>query len=83
MIIYSPEIKYFAAFITGCFFLYSCENDINVIMDFDAKKTGVEVAKKVTVNYSMNGRRKALLTSPLMYRVQDKVPYVEFPKTIH
>ncbi|MBC7889978.1 MAG: LPS export ABC transporter periplasmic protein LptC [Ferruginibacter sp.] len=80
---YSTDIKRIAALITGCFFLYSCENDINEIMDFDAKSTGIEIAKKVTVHYSINGKRKAILTSPLMYRVQDTVPYVEFPKTIH
>jgi LPS export ABC transporter protein LptC len=83
MIIYTTDIKKIAAFLTGCFFLYSCENDINVINEFNAKKTGVEEAKKVIVHYSINGRRKAILTSPLMYRVQDTVPYVEFPKTIH
>ncbi|MCW3092637.1 MAG: lptC [Ferruginibacter sp.] len=83
MAIYSVNIKLFAAFFAGCFFLVGCENDINEIKGFDAKKTGVEVAKKVTVNYSINGKRKALLISPLMYRVQDTVPYVEFPQTIH
>ncbi|MEO6730495.1 MAG: LPS export ABC transporter periplasmic protein LptC [Ferruginibacter sp.] len=77
------NIKTLAAFITGCFFLYSCENDINEIKGFDKKKMGVEEVKKVTINYSINGKRKALLTSPLMYRVQDTVPYVEFPKAIH
>jgi len=80
---YSANINLFAALITGCFFLCSCENDINVINQFNTKKTGVEEAKKVTVNYSIGGRRKALLTSPLMYRVQDTIPYVEFPNTIH
>lgn len=79
----SANIKLLAALITGCFFLCSCENDINVIKQFNTKKTGVEEAKKVAVNYSIGGRRKALLTSPLMYRVQDTVPYVEFPNTIH
>jgi LPS export ABC transporter protein LptC len=48
-----------------------------------AKKTGVEEAFKVAIKYSTAGKRKALLTSPIMYRVQDTVPYVEFPKTIH
>ena len=68
---------------TGCFFLCSCENDIKAIKELDAKRVGVEEAINVTINYSDNGRRKALLSSPLMYRVQDTVPYVEFPKSIH
>lgn len=80
---YFRKIQVIAAFISGCFFLCSCENSIQAIKDLDAKKKGVEEAKSVTVNYSINGNRKAILTSPLMYRVQDTVPYVEFPNTIH
>ncbi len=83
MHIYLSAIKYYAAFIIGCIFLCSCENDLNVIKELGAKKTGVEEAIKVNIHYSTNGKLKALLTSPLMYRVQDTVPYVEFPKTIH
>lgn len=83
MMIYLADIKFFAAFLTGCFFLCSCENDINAIKELNAKKIGVEVAKDVVVHYSINGKRKAILKSPLMYRVQDTVPYVEFPQTIH
>ncbi len=77
------NIKFLAAFIIGCFFLYSCENDIKAIKDLDAKKAGVEEAKMVVVNYSLGGRKKAVLVSPLMFRVQEAVPYIEFPKTIH
>ena len=83
MSFHSMNIKCIAAFITGCFFLCGCENDINKIKDLDAKRKGVEEAKTVIVNYSIGGNRKAVLTSPLMYRVQDTVPYVEFPNTIH
>ena len=43
---YLPDIKEIAAFIMGCFFLCSCENDPKLIEDFNKKKTGVEVAKK-------------------------------------
>ena len=76
-------INFLAALLIGCFFLNSCENDIQAIKDLDAKKVGVEEAKKVKVNYSLGGRKKAILVSPLMYRVQDIVPYIEFPSTIH
>ena len=31
----------------------------------------------------MGGKAKAKLLSPLMLRVQENVPYVEFPKTLH
>jgi len=77
------NIKFLAAFIIGCFFLYSCENDIKAIKELDVKKVGVEEAKMVVVNYSLGGKKKAILVSPLMFRVQEAVPYIEFPKTIH
>lgn len=83
MNIHLADINYFAAFIIGCFFLCSCEDAVNFKKELNSKKTGVEEAIKVTIHYSTNGKRKALLTSPLMYRVQDTVPYVEFPQTIH
>ena len=72
-----------AAFITGCFFLCSCENSIKDIKALDAKTTGIEIAKNVNIKYSSGGHQKAVLVGPLMYRVQDTVPYIEFPKTIH
>jgi len=83
MIMSPVDIKKIAAFITGCFFLCACENDPRQISEFNAKKKGVEEAKKVVIHYSIAGKQRAILTSPLMYRVQDTVPYVEFPNTIH
>lgn len=76
-------IKLSAAFITGCIFLLGCENTEKEIDDITKKKAGVEEAVKVNVNYTMAGKAKAILSSPLMLRVQDTVPYVEFPKTLH
>ncbi len=72
-----------AAFITGCFFLCSCENKLADIQDLHNKSTGRDEAKKVVIKYSIGGKKKALLTSPLMYRVQDSTSYIEFPNTIH
>ena len=77
------NILLFAALLTGCFFLHGCENDENDIKNMSAKTVGVEEGKNVSVKYSINGKQKAILTAPLMYRVQDTVPYVEFPKAIH
>ena len=83
MLIASTYIKKIAALISGCFFLSSCENSIKDIKALDAKTTAMEIAKKVNIRYSVSGHQKAILTAPLMYRVQDTVPFVEFPKTIH
>jgi lipopolysaccharide export system protein LptC len=76
-------IKKIAAFSTGCFFSLGCENSIKDIKALDAKTVGVEVAKNVNMRYSAGGIQKANLLAPIMYRVQDTIPYVEFPKTIH
>ena len=49
----------------------------------NAKELGKDVAKQVVIRYSLGGRKKAILTSPLMYRVQDTTSYVEFPNSLH
>jgi len=76
-------IKLTAAFFGGCIFLTACENSSKEIDNLTKKKLGVEEAIKVNINYTMGGKTKAILQSPLMLRVQDTLPYVEFPKKIH
>jgi len=72
-----------AALILCCFCLYSCENDEAAVKEAFAKKIGVDEAKNVIIKYSVGGKPKAKLTAPIMYNVQDTVPYIEFPKTLH
>jgi LPS export ABC transporter protein LptC len=76
------HIKKIAALVTGCFFLCSCENDIKGVYT-DKKELGKDVAKNVVTRYSLAGRKKAVLTSPLMYNVKDTASYIEFPNTLH
>ncbi len=66
----------------GCFFLSACENDEAEIKRLTSKKLGQEEAKNIKLTFTTGGKTKAILTSPLMLRVQDTVPYVEFPKTL-
>ncbi|MEI8053951.1 MAG: LPS export ABC transporter periplasmic protein LptC [Bacteroidota bacterium] len=72
-----------AALILSCIFLLSCENDESKVKNLNSTKTGVEEARTITLNYTIGGKTKAILTSPLMLNVQESVPYVEFPKTLH
>ncbi|MGC4100611.1 LPS export ABC transporter periplasmic protein LptC [Ferruginibacter sp.] len=72
-----------AVLIGGCIFLSACENSSQEIKDATTKNTGVEEAQKVNLNYTLSGKTKAILQAPLMLRVQDSMPYVEFPKKIH
>ena len=71
-----------AALIAGCFFLSACENDEAEIKKLNTKALGQEEAKNIKLTFTTGGKTKAILTSPLMLRVQDTVPYIEFPKTL-
>jgi LPS export ABC transporter protein LptC len=83
MIFKKLYIKCSAAFLAGGIFLCACENSTKEIDELTKKKLGVEEAVKVSINYTLGGKTKAILQSPLMLRVQDTLPYVEFPKKIH
>lgn len=74
---------FLAAFIMGCFFVVSCENDPKDIAKLTDKKTAVEEAKNVETYMSQDGRVKARLTAPFMLRYLADSPYVEFPRTLH
>ena len=79
----SAHIIILAAVFTGCFFLCSCENKLSDIEKFNQKDIAIEEGENVIIKYSVAGKKKAVLTGPVMYRVQDTIPYVEFPKNIH
>ena len=72
-----------AVLILSCIFLCSCENDAEKIKNLSVKKVGVEEARTVVLNYTIGGKTKAILHAPLMLNVQESVPYVEFPLTLH
>jgi len=63
--------------------LTSCGNSDEELKEFNSKSLGVEEIKNADINYTLNGKAKAKLLSPLMLRVQESNPYVEFPKTLH
>ncbi len=72
-----------AALFTGCFFLYSCENDVNVVNNLNKKTGSTEEATFIKINYTVGGKAKAILTAPLMLHVEDSTTYYEFPKTLY
>ena len=77
------HIKIIAAFTAGCFFLCSCENDLGEVQKINSKELGKDVAKDIKTRYSIGGKKKAMLTAPLMYKVQDTTSYIEFPNSLH
>lgn len=81
---FTPDkTKFLAALTICCVFIAACENSYTEIEQITSKRIGVEEAKEVTINYSINGKTKSRLTAPVMLRYQDTIPYLEFPKTIH
>ena len=72
-----------AIFIAGCFFISACENDEKMIDDWSKKKIMVEEAKNIESFLSQEGKVKAKLTAPLMFRYDADTIYTEFPKTLH
>jgi LPS export ABC transporter protein LptC len=72
-----------AAFIISCLFLFSCENKQAEIDIWFKEKVMREEAINIESFISNDGKMKAKLTAPLMYRVMTDTQYVEFPKTLH
>jgi len=72
-----------AAIITGCFFIYGCENSMQEVRDLGKKKIGQSIAENVESYMSQNAIVKAKLTSPLMIRTETDTAVIEFPKTLH
>jgi LPS export ABC transporter protein LptC len=80
---YLTNIKYLCILLfTGSIF-FACENNEQEVQKLNAKSLSVEEAKNVKVNYTTGGKAKAQLAAPIMFRVQDTVPYIEFPKNLH
>lgn len=75
--------KNWAALLTGCFFLGGCENKMDDIQKINSKELGKDVAKSIVTRFSIGGKKKAILTAPLMYKVQDTASYIEFPNSLH
>lgn len=63
--------------------LASCGNSDKEVSEYNSKSLGVEEITNADINYTLGGNAKAKLRSPLMLRVQDASPYVEFPKKLH
>jgi LPS export ABC transporter protein LptC len=61
----------------------SCENDVKKVNDWTKHVVMTEEATKVESFLSQDGKMKAKLTAPLMFRVAADTLYVEFPKSLH
>lgn len=77
--------RYFktAACIIGCCFVWGCENDQKDIDNWVKDKKVVDEAITIESFLSQDGKLKAKLKSPLMFRVTSDTTYVEFPTALH
>jgi LPS export ABC transporter protein LptC len=72
------------AALTGCFFLFSCENDEKQIEALTRKVDMVEEARNIQSYLSQDGKLKAKLTAPLMLRrLGIDTPRIDFPNSLH
>lgn len=72
-----------AALIMGCFFMCSCENNIDTVKNLGKSSPGVEEGKNIESFLSQGGKMKAKLVAPLMLRYLLDTPRVEFPNRMH
>ncbi|HEY1019403.1 MAG TPA: LPS export ABC transporter periplasmic protein LptC [Sediminibacterium sp.] len=80
----SHKIFFTAAILSGCFFLWGCENDVNEVRELGRKKENIEEGKNISSYLSMDGKMRAHLTAPLMLRIQgDTGRRTEFPRSLH
>jgi len=81
---YNRVIKLAVAFLSSCFFMAACENNIDAVKALGAKVGGIDVGKNVAIYVSNNGKLGAKLTAPLMNRyLIDSSKMIEFPQSIH
>ena len=76
--------KIAVACLSSCFFMASCENDIDTVKSLGARVSGIDVGKDVAIYISNDGKLGAKLTAPLMNRyLVDSSKMIEFPLSIH
>ncbi|MBK8778078.1 MAG: LPS export ABC transporter periplasmic protein LptC [Saprospiraceae bacterium] len=76
-------LRYCASILILAVFI-SCENDINLINEFNRKKGNEEFVENVTMQYTDSGKLMVLLRAPLIKRtIQNNSAYQEFPKGIY
>ena len=66
-----------------CLFVFSCENDPDVVNQTNVRKPNVEEAFNIQSFLSQNGQLRAKLIAPYMLRYSMDTAFIEFPKTLH
>jgi LPS export ABC transporter protein LptC len=78
-------LKYITAvtLMSSCFFIASCENNINDVKALNSNVGGIDIGKDVAIYMSQGGKMTSKLTAPIMKKyLQDSGKMIEFPNTI-
>ncbi len=69
--------------LSSCFFMLSCENNVNEVKALSSRVGGIDIGKDVAIYISNGGKMTAKLTAPLMKKyLLDSGRMMEFPQTI-
>jgi hypothetical protein len=81
--LFNKNTKLAVALISSCFFMLSCENNVNEVQALSTRIGGIDVGKDVSIFISTDGKMKAKLMAPLMRKyLLDSGRMVEFPNTL-
>ena len=81
---YKKFNQWAVALISSCFFMASCENNVNEVRNLGKKNGGVDIGKDVAIYMSSGGKMSAKIMGPIMNRyLQDSSKMVEFPNNIY
>lgn len=75
--------KYLLAFISCCGMLLACENDVQEVKDLGKRNPGIEEGKNIESFLSNDGKVKAKLVAPVLFRYTNDSGKIEFPKSLH
>ncbi len=81
--LFYKNTKLAVALLSSCFFMLSCENNVNDVQALSARIGGIDVGKDVSIFISNDGKMTAKLMAPLMRKyLLDSGRMVEFPNTL-
>jgi LPS export ABC transporter protein LptC len=72
-----------AVLITGCLFVFACENSQRSLDEWRESREMVEEATQIEIFFSQNGNMKARMRAPLMLRYSSDTVYAKFPQSLH
>ena len=81
--LFNYKILMAVTLMSSCFFVASCENNVNEVKALNSKIGGIDIGKDVAIYVSDNGRMSAKMMAPIMKKfLVDSGKMIVFPNTI-